>query len=315
MIESAKKTALLLVNTHARKVQESLGFVVSKLQSLDLEIILRLTSSSEEFPRIIRSYQDQVDLLIIGGGDGTLNLLVDVLWETQLPLGILPMGTANDLAKTLFIPTDILAACEVIVAGEVHYIDLGCVNDKYFFNVASLGMSVKITKNLTSHEKKKWGVFAYAIAAMKMLWNYHPFHAEIHYDGQVKSVKTLQIAVGNGRYYGGGMTIAHDASIDDQRLDIYSIEIQHWWQFLWLLPALRKGRYKKELGIRSFEAKEITIFTRKAQAINTDGEITTYTPACFKIIPRAIPVIVPVAYKKMKPSDPNFDLTNSVSCD
>ncbi|MGL5511271.1 MAG: lipid kinase, partial [Microcoleaceae cyanobacterium] len=202
MIESAKKTALLLVNTHARKVQESLGFVVSKLQSLDLEIILRLTSSSEEFPRIIRSYQDQVDMLIIGGGDGTLNLLVDVLWETQLPLGILPMGTANDLAKTLLIPTDILAACEVIVAGEVHYIDLGCVNDKYFFNVASLGMSVKITKNLTSHEKKKWGVFAYAIAAMKMLWNYRPFHAEIHYDGQVKSVRTLQIAVGNGRYYG-----------------------------------------------------------------------------------------------------------------
>ncbi|MGL6283112.1 MAG: hypothetical protein ACRC2J_11950, partial [Microcoleaceae cyanobacterium] len=75
------------------------------------------------------------------------------------------------------------------------------------------------------------------------------------------------------------------------------------------------GRYKKEFGIRSFEAKEITIFTRKAQAINTDGEITTYTPATFKIIPRAIPVIVPVAYKKMKPGDPNFDLTNSVSYD
>ena len=232
-------------------------------------------------------------MIIIGGGDGTLNLAVDALVETGLPLGILPLGTANDLARTLGIPISLFEACQVIATGKKHYIDLGVVNGKYFFNVASIGLSVDITNNLTKEAKLQWGVLAYAITASKMILQSRPFIAEISCNGESKIVKTLQVAVGNGRHYGGGMTIAHDAKIDDQRLDLYSLEVKYCWQFIGILPSIWKGKYQESLGFRSLSASVINVYTRKPRPINTDGEIVTYTPAHFKLVPFALAIIVP----------------------
>jgi diacylglycerol kinase (ATP) len=112
-------------------------------------------------------------------------------------------------------------------------------------------------------------------------------------NGKSLRVKTVQIAVGNGRYYGGGMTVVHDATIDDQRLDLYSLEIEHWWQIVLLLPAMRQGRHIHWRGVRALQGQEIEVHTRKPRPINTDGEITTYTPAHFRVIPKAVAVLVP----------------------
>jgi diacylglycerol kinase (ATP) len=99
--------------------------------------------------------------------------------------------------------------------------------------------------------------------------------------------------VGNGRYYGGGMTVVFDANIDDQRLDLYSLEIKHWWQMIPLLPAMRDGKHIHWQNVRALEGQEFEVYTRKPRPINTDGEITTYTPAHFRVIPQAIGVFVP----------------------
>jgi len=285
------RRALLLINRHARQGQNSQA--IAQLQKLDLELITENIEDVRFLPEIIESYQNQVDLVIIGGGDGTLNAAVDGLVTTQLPLGILPLGTANDLARTLGIPNSLSAACQIIARGHVQHIDLGCVNGKHFFNVASLGLSVQITQRLTKETKRRWGVFAYAITAIEAMWRSRPFHAEIRLNGKTIQLKTIQIAIGNGRYYGGGMAIVHDAKINDQRLDVYSLEIQHWWQMLALLPALRRGRHTTLSGVRAFHAQEIEVYTRKPHPINTDGEITTYTPAHFRVIPRALAVLMP----------------------
>ncbi|MBE9190343.1 lipid kinase [Gloeocapsopsis crepidinum LEGE 06123] len=285
------RRALLLINRHARQGQNSQA--IAQLQKLNLELITENIEDVRFLSEIIESYQNQVDLVIIGGGDGTLNAAVDGLVNTQLPLGILPLGTANDLARTLGIPNSLSAACQIIARGHVQHIDLGCVNGKHFFNVASLGLSVQITQRLTKETKRRWGVFAYAITAIEAMWRARPFHAEIRLNGKTIQLKTIQIAIGNGRYYGGGMAIVHDAKINDQRLDVYSLEIQHWWQMLALLPALRHGRHTTLSGVRAFHAQEIEVYTRKPHPINTDGEITTYTPAHFRVIPRALAVLMP----------------------
>src|SRR5439155_8866597 len=109
-------------------------------------------------------------------------------------------------------------------------IDVGWVNGKHFFNAASLGLSVQISRRLSREVKTRLGVFAYAVTALQVLLNARPFHAEIRVNGEVHAVKTVQIVVGNGVYYGGGMSVAADAAIDDQRLDLYSLEVQRWWQ-------------------------------------------------------------------------------------
>lgn len=284
---------LLLVNRHSRQGEKSLPEAVRCLDYLGFDVIQESTEQPYQLHEVILRYQHEVNLVIVGGGDGTLNAVVDALVETKLPLGILPLGTANDLAKTLGIPKSIPEACKIIASGEVRHIDLGLVNGKHFFNVASLGLSVKITQRLTKQTKQRWGVLAYIITALKVIWESRPFSAEIRINQKSIKVKTVQIAVGNGRYYGGGMAVVHDATIDDQRLDLYSLEIQHWWQIIPMLPAMRGGQHTRWQGVRSFSGQEIEVYTRKPRPINTDGEITTYTPAQFRVVPQALAVMVP----------------------
>lgn len=287
------KKALLLVNQHSRKGQKLLSQATVELQALGFELIVESTDHAGELPDTIRRYQNRVELVIIGGGDGTLNAAIEGLIDTKLPLGILPMGTANDLARTLEIPTDLSAACQVIARGQVRLIDLGWVNGKHFFNVASLGLSVQISQRLTKDVKQRWGVFAYAFTALQTILSARPFRAEIRVNNQSFNVKTIQIAIGNGRYYGGGMTVAEDATIDDRRLDLYSLEIKNWWEIIALLPAMRQGNHTSWPNVRDLHAQEFEVNTSKRRPINTDGEITTHTPAKFRVIPQALAVIAP----------------------
>ena len=285
--------ALLLVNRHARQGQKRYEEAINCLHQLGLKIITESTENPTQLGELIRHYQQEINLVIVGGGDGTLNAAVEAIVDTQLTLGILPLGTANDLARTLGIPNSIPQACEIIANGKLRRIDLGSVNGKYFFNVASLGLSVNITQQLTKEIKQRWGILAYAAIAFQVIWKSRPFSAEIQIHGESTLVKTVQIAVGNGRYYGGGMAIVHDAAIDDQRLDLYSLEIDHWWQIIPLLPAMREGKHINWPNVRALQGQEITVYTSKPHSINTDGEITTHTPATFRVIPQAITVLVP----------------------
>jgi diacylglycerol kinase (ATP) len=284
---------LLLVNRHSRQGQQRLLEAIHYLEKLGFKLIEESTENPKHLSEIIIRYQHEVDLVIVGGGDGTLNAAVDALVKTKLPLGILPLGTANDLARTLGIPNSLAEACEIIAGGELRPIDLGWVNGKHFFNVASMGLSVKITQRLTKEVKRRWGIFAYAAIALQVIWESRPFSAEIRMKDQSFRVKTVQIAIGNGRYYGGGMAVVHDATIDDQRLDLYSLEIKHWWQIIPLLPAMRQGKHIRWRAVRALQGTEFVISTRKPRPINTDGEITAYTPATFRVIPKAISVLVP----------------------
>lgn len=288
------RRALLLVNRSSRRGKESFSAVVSQLQP-NFHLLEESTEQPRQISDLIRRYRHQVDLVIIGGGDGTLNAAIEGLIDTQLPLGILPLGTANDLARTLEIPTSIPKACQIIADGEVKRIDLGKVNDKYFFNVASLGLSVEITQQLSGELKRRWGVLAYAIAALQVVYRARPFKAEICYLDRSIQVKTVQIAIGNGRFYGGGMVVDDDATIEDSKLDLYSLEIRKWWQIFPLIPAIMRGKQGNWPGVRTLEGQEIEIYTRKPYPINTDGEITTHTPAKFQLVPQALPVIVPKA--------------------
>ncbi|MBE9177189.1 lipid kinase [Oculatella sp. LEGE 06141] len=287
------KTALLIANRNAKQGDASLSEAIASLRQSGIELIDAPSTKPESLPDLIRQYHNRVDLVIIGGGDGTLNAAAAGLVDTHLPLAILPMGTANDLARTLTIPDDLSQACQVITTGQLHPIDLGWVNGKYFFNVASFGLSADITQRLTKQKKQRWGMAAYAITALPALWQAQPFSAEIRYAQQTVTVKTLQIAIGNGRYYGGGMQVSAEAMIDDHQLDLYSLEIQQGWQLLSLLPDMLRGRHIELPNVRSLRGQEFEVKTDRPYPINTDGELTTQTPAVFRLVPDAIRVLVP----------------------
>ena len=163
---------------------------------------------------------------------------------------------------------------------------------------------MEITTKLNKGVKQRWGILAYGVTALQALRQTRVFHAIITQNGQSKRVKTLQIAVGNGRYYGGGMAIAKDATIDDNRLDLYSLEIKHWWQILHLITHLPGGDQHLLPWVRTLSAESIEITTSRPRKINTDGEITVQTPARFTVIPKALSVFVPPPLGQSLPGVP-----------
>jgi diacylglycerol kinase (ATP) len=292
----AQRTALLFTNAGSRQGATDLAPAIEVLRAGGVQLLDRPPPDIQALGAWIAAHRADVDLVIIGGGDGTLNAAADALVEAGLPLGILPLGTANDLARTLEIPAGIADAARVIAAGRTCRIDLGRVNGKHFFNVASLGLSVDMARQLDSATKRRWGVLGYPITLWRALGARRAFRARIRCDGGPMRVRAMQISIGNGRHYGAGMTIAADAAIDDGMLDLVSVAPQELWELVAHLPALRWGSYERAERIRHRRCREIEIETGRPIPINTDGEVTTRTPARIVVIPKAIAVFVPQTF-------------------
>ena len=167
------------------------------------------------------------------------------------------------------------------------------MNDRYFCTTASLGLSVQITEELSADAKRKWGPLAYILTATRVMRRAHPFRADITWDGGTRHTRTVQIVVGNGHYYGAALSVAEDATIDDARLDLYSLEINHWWELLRLAPSLKRGTHGKRREVETLRERSFMIHTRGPMPIDLDGEVGGETPARFRVVPRALEVLVP----------------------
>jgi diacylglycerol kinase (ATP) len=288
------RTALLLVNENARDGRMDIDVIRNALIDSGLNLIEPSVEQAIDISTVIRDHCHRANLVIIGGGDGTLHHAMEGIVDSKLPLGILPLGTANDLARTLNLPTDPIKACEVILRGQSTKIDLGQVNGKFFCNVASIGLAVNVAERLKQESKSRWGVFAYALAAMKSLGDSRPFHAEIEGDAGRFSVRTRQVTVGNGRSYGGGLTVDESATASDGTLHLFSLEVERWWHIIPLIPALWRGRLRSESNVRTLRGGQFNITTpAKPRPLTADGEFVCSTPASFRCFPRAVEVFVP----------------------
>jgi YegS/Rv2252/BmrU family lipid kinase len=288
------RCALFVANRKSRRGADNAEAAATAMERGGIRLLREECLDPAALCATIRRMAPSVDMVVLGGGDGTMNAAAPALIETGLPLGILPLGTANDLARTLGIPLDPEEAARVVLRGQVRRIDLGEVNGHPYFNVASIGLSVAVTRELTREVKRRWGRLGYALATCRALWRMRPFSAQIRHGGTVHKVHTLQIAVGNGRYYGGGMAIADDAEIDDGRLNLYSLEFKSLWKLALVYPAFRSGRHGIWQEVRTASFEEAEIRTRRPREVNTDGELTTRTPARFRILRQAVSVLAPV---------------------
>lgn len=287
------RRALLVINVNSRLGCDLLEPAMRELRSHGIDPVHRECAARDALSPLIAAEAPGHDLVVVGGGDGTLNAAADGVMRSGLPLGILPTGTANDLARTLDIPTDIESAARIIGEGHTRRIDLGEVNGVPFFNVASLGLSAELAQTLNRDAKRRFGRLAYAMAALLVLIRARPFRAAIRSDSESAVVRTFQIAVGNGRYYGGGNAVEKTASIDDQHLDLYSLELSTVWKLALMLPAFRLGEHGAWEEVRAIRSTAFTVETRRRRAVNADGEIVTTTPARFGLRPAAITVFAP----------------------
>jgi YegS/Rv2252/BmrU family lipid kinase len=286
--------ALLIVNAKSRSGDELLELAKAGLDAQGIEPLYRDCAAREDLsPTIIREGQE-VDFVVVGGGDGTISAAARGVMTLGKPLGILPTGTANDLARTLGIPTELEAAIATIANGHTRRIDIGFVNEQPFFNVASIGLSAELALELTKDIKRRFGRLGYAFVAIKVLLRARPFRAVITSgDKNVVRVGTLQVAVGNGRFYGGGNAVESTAEIDDRRLDLYSLEVKRAWTLALMARSFRAGEHGAWEEVRAVRAKAFEIRTRRPRPVNADGEIVTETPARFTLQPSAVEVFAP----------------------
>lgn len=237
------------------------------------------------------------DLVVLGGGDGTVSSVVDSLAHHEATLGLLPLGTANDFARTLGIPSDVDGACDAIARGKVVDVDLGLAGDNYYVNVASVGIGVGVTQALSPMLKRRVGALAYPMAAVRAFLKHEPFAATLTFpDGDREPVelgRLLQVAVGNGRFYGGGMVVAPDSGIDDRTLDVYAIQMGRHRDLLGVARYLKSGDFIRNESVSQFHAARVRLETEPEMRVNIDGEVVAMTPQDFSLAPNALRVLVP----------------------
>ena len=298
--------AALIVNTRSRSGERAFSEAVDCLQSLGVPLgATYALNNPTRLPEIVREVLSEgagksYDKLILGGGDGSISSVVDFLAHHETVLGLLPLGTANDFARTLGIPSGfsrIPAACETIARGKVVDVDLGLIGDNYYVNLASAGLSVGVTQALTPRLKRNAGALAYPLAAVKAFLKHKPFSAKLVFpDGDHEAVemeRLLQVGVGNGRFYGGGMLVAPDSSMDDRSLDVYTIEIPRHRDLIGTVRYLKSGDFIVGKAINHYRTSRVVLQTEPELAVNVDGELVAHTPQSFSLEPNALKVLVP----------------------
>jgi YegS/Rv2252/BmrU family lipid kinase len=283
--------ALVLINRGSRKGGGDLSAAFETFRRAGMEIIERSLGKGADPGALIRECRNEVDCVVIGGGDGTVQRAAAALMESGLPLGILPLGTANDLARTLDLPLDLEQAAERIAAGRVRKIDVSRANGHLFFNVAHIGLGARLRATLSPELKKKWGSLSYIRALAQTLAERRAFRAQVEHDGTAARFRSIQIAVGNGRYYGGGIAISQHAGIEDGLLHLYTVAPASPWKLLRAVFPLMRGVAKDPEAVQKLQARRLRIETERPMTVVADGERITTTPVEIEVLPATIAVL------------------------
>jgi len=240
-------------------------------------------------------------LLVVVGGDGTVNEVVNGVAGTGAEIAVLPCGTGQDFGRTHGIPNRFDEAVRVALEGATRTIDLGRVEldsgtSRFFANVGSAGMSGSVARRANAMTKALGGrvTFFYALTREFLAWRNTRVVVEL--DGGVRREGLLHdVIVANGRYHGGGMKLAPDARRDDGLFDVVLIGDVTKLDFATTAPKLYSGRYLSHPKVELLRSSTVAIDAAKPLPLEVDGEPLGTTPARFEIVPAALRLRVPAA--------------------
>ena len=263
------------------------------------------TEGPEDATEAAKEWHD--GLLIVVGGDGTVNDVINGLGKAGFPEGVtlalLPAGTGNDLAAALAIPEDPDEAEDVIRQNRVRTLDVArarseSVGERFFINVATGGIGAEISEANYEELKSKWGKLSYLRASLEVARDFDVKEVILYLDGEERKVRAVNVAVGNCRYAGGGWPAAPKANPEDGLLDVVVIEDIGLKEVLALAPAaLTRSDYLDKEGVFFARAREVRVETQPpGLEFTVDGEVIGNEPVEFAVVPRALKVIVGPGY-------------------
>ena len=225
------------------------------------------------------------------GGDGTVHEIVNSIYGKGVELGVVPLGTGNDFARTIGTPLDPEQAARVALTGRTSAIDLGQVDGEIFMNVAGVGYDAEVAAEANRMGMLINGQITYITSLLKMLVKYRCADVTIDIDGRAMSGRILLVAVGNGKYYGGGMKITPGAVIDDGVFEIVVAGDLTRLETLMTLPKVYTGRHIEHPKASTHTGRRVRIESRERLSVHADGEIVATTPVEFRILENALQVV------------------------
>lgn len=231
------------------------------------------------------------DAVVAVGGDGTVMEVANGLVGSLTPLGILPMGTGNDLSKSLNIPSKIDKALSIIARGKPKYMDAVSYGGGYFLNVASVGFDAEIARDIQKFKRWIPGKAAYYLAALLKFITYKHKDVILEIDDTTISAKILLFAVANGTHYGGGMKVNPNGFIDDGYIDAILISPVPRFKFPFLFWKFVSGQHLDLPYVKAYRCKKVKIHSNENLPVNGDGDIIATTPVQFSVLNRGILVL------------------------
>ncbi|MFC0556237.1 diacylglycerol/lipid kinase family protein [Planotetraspora thailandica] len=289
------RRAVLVVNTRSRRGRRHYADVLRLLQEAGFRLsgVHPITDPSRLRETVVRALSSEPDLLIAGGGDGTLSSTIKHVAGKDVALGVLPLGTTNNFARSLGLPLDLAGAVGVLTGGKVADIDLGLCGDRPFANLTSFGVSVEVAGTVKPWLKRIMGRSAYPLTAMTILPGHQPFRAYITADGRRHELLTHQLNIANGRFH-GGWQIAKDAGIDNRTLVAYQLGSGKRLRLIGeTLVRATTGKWRSLAGGPFVTGTEMLVETDPPMAADIDGEVRLRTPLVIKTIPNGVRVMVP----------------------
>jgi YegS/Rv2252/BmrU family lipid kinase len=288
-------SAALIVNAKSRRGQALFERACKALSGLPYPVDAHAVENPDDLVETVRNaLAKKPQLVILGGGDGTISGLVDLLVGQNVVLGVLPLGTANSFARTLGLPLDIEGAIEAIRTGVPKRIDLGKIDGDYFANCAAMGISPQIAETVPHGLKKVLGRIGYLGWASWQFARFKPFILTVDDGTEAKTMRVVEVRISNGPYH-GGTWLVDEASINSGEIVVQAVTGRYKRTLVKNWAASFFGHESRHQDTVTFSGKSLRIETKPSLPISIDGEVLAHTPVTAQVAPGVIEVMVPAA--------------------
>lgn len=286
----------VIINPAAGQDQPILKVLNAAMQAAGADWDVFITKEAGDGRRLAQeAVQAGADVVIAHGGDGTVMEVATGLLESDIPMAILPGGTANVMSVELGIPVDIMEACALAINPDatVRAVDMGKINDHCFLLRAGMGFEAAMVEGADRELKDRFGVLAYAVAGLQALSDPKIAEYNLLLDGQEVTTKGLTCIIANSGSVGtAGVLLAPNINISDGLLDVIVITKGDLPSLIGLAASVVGGTENTN-ALQHWQVKEVTVVADPPQSIQVDGEIIGQTPMTARVIPQAVRVIVP----------------------
>jgi len=290
------KTLIILNPVSAKgRTMELRKEIESEFKKQKLDYQIHISKSLQDIMNATKKNLKNGFTNFIGvGGDGTIHYMANILAGTDKNLGVIPTGSGNDIAVNLGLPSDVKSCCRIIKKGATKRLDLGLINDKYYYLcIAGSGFDSQVNDLANNTRLPVKGPAKYSYSVYKTLTTFKSKKFFMDYNNSRREIFGMMITASNMPSYGGGMRITPDADPEDGLFDICIIKRMSKLHFVKVFPKVYEGKHIEDSNVEIFRTSYLKLDSEYRFSVFADGEYICKLPASFKMVPKKLNFIVP----------------------